>query len=64
MDNPWKERVLAYNRKRADVNDRAKDMQAVVEALAALPLLGQIKRLLPARVLEVLEKYGVGGTTN
>lgn len=59
MDNPWKERVLAYNRKRADVDDQAKDMQAVVEALAALPLLGQIKRLLPARVLEVLARYGL-----
>jgi len=59
VDNPWKERVLAYNRKRADADDKANDMQTVVDALTALPLLAQIKRLLPDKLLEVLARYGL-----
>ncbi len=61
VDNPWKDRVLAYNRKRSGVDEQARDMQEVIKALSSLPLLAQIKRLLPVRVVEVLEKYGVEG---
>ncbi len=61
VDNPWKDRVLAYNRKRSSVDEQARDMQEVIKALSSLPLLAQIKRLLPVRVVEVLEKYGVEG---
>ncbi len=59
MDNPWKERVLAYNRKRSSVDEQARDMQEVIKALSSLPLLAQIKRLLPDKLLEVLARYGL-----
>ncbi len=59
MDNPWKERVLAYNRQRSSVDEQARDMQEVIKALSSLPLLAQIKRLLPDKLLEVLARYGL-----
>ncbi len=59
VDNPWKERVLAYNRKRSSVDEQARDMQEVIKALSSLPLLAQIKRLLPDKLLEVLARYGL-----
>ena len=45
MANPWKERVLAFNRIRKDEGEKANDMQIVASKLAELPP-GQLKKLL------------------
>lgn len=57
MANPWKSRVLAYNRTLAERKEKAEDMDIVVSALLMLPP-GQLKKLLTNDVLEVLAKYG------
>lgn len=59
MANPWKEKILAYNRKRAAEGEKATDMDAVMRCLAKLPP-GQLKKLLDdEELLAVLRKYGV-----
>ena len=57
MANPWKEKVLAFNRKRAEEGEKASDMDVLIAALIKLPP-GQLKKILTVDVLEVLEKYG------
>ena len=59
MANPWREKVLEYNRKRADEGRKATDMDIVISKLAQLPP-GQLKKLLADEELcAVLRKYGV-----
>ena len=59
MANPWKEKILAYNRKRAAEGEKATDMDVVMRSLAKLPP-GQLKKLLDdEELLAVLRKYGV-----
>lgn len=58
MANPWKERVLAFNRKRKDADEKASDMELIAAKLARLPP-GQLKLLLDDEMLAVLEKYGI-----
>lgn len=54
--NPWKERVLAYNRKRAQADEKADDLMTL---LGALPK-GQVKQLLKDEACAaILNKYGV-----
>ena len=59
MPNPWKARVLAYNRIAAERAEKATDMDTIVAAMLKLPP-GQLKKLLTDEVLAVLAKYGYG----
>ena len=59
MKPELKERILAYNRARAEDKDKADDLMTL---LGALPP-GQVKRLLKDETCAaILEKYGIGGT--
>ena len=59
MANPWKDKVLAFNRKRADEGRKATDMDIVISKLAQLPP-GQLNKLLSDEELcAVLRKYGL-----
>ena len=59
MSNPWKDRVLAYNRQRKAEGEKASDMDVVIRKLGELPP-GQLKKLLTDEELcAVLRKYGV-----
>ena len=53
-----KQRILAYNREMADRKEKANDLMVIVGQLAKLPP-GQLKKVLTAEVLAVLEKYGL-----
>lgn len=55
--NPWKAKVLSFNRIAKERADKAEDMDVVVAALLALPP-GQLKKMLTDDVLAVLAKYG------
>ena len=56
MPNPWKERVLAYNKKRAQADEKASDLLALLDALPP----GQRKQLLKdEKCAEILRKYGI-----
>lgn len=58
MANQWKERVIAYNRHRKEVDEKASDMQIIADKLAQLPP-GQLKKILDDDMIAVLKKYGV-----
>jgi hypothetical protein len=59
MANPWKEKVLAFNRKRKAEGEKAEDMDVVIAKISKLPP-GQLKKLLTDEELcAVLRKYGV-----
>ena len=60
MANPWKERVLAFNRKRKETDEKASDMEIIASKIAKLPP-GQLKKLLDDEMLAILAKYGIGG---
>ena len=56
MANPWKKRVLAYNRKRLEADEKAADLVALLDALPP----GQRKQLLKDdKCAEILKKYGL-----
>ena len=57
MANPWKARVLAFNRRRQEEGEKAGDMDVLITAMMKLPP-GQLKKLLSDEVLAVLRKYG------
>lgn len=57
MPNPWKKKVLAYNQKRKEKDEKAADVDVLVQAMLELPP-GQQKKLFSADVLAVLAKYG------
>ena len=59
MANPWRDKVLAYNKRRADEGRKASDMDIVISKLGELPP-GQLKKLLADEELcAVLRKYGL-----
>lgn len=59
MDNKWREKVLAYNRRRAEEGEKASDMDVVIRKMGELPP-GQLKKLLTDEELTaVLRKYGM-----
>ena len=58
MANPWKERVLAYNKAMAERGEKAGDMDVLIAALSKLPP-GQLKKVLTDEVMQVLAKYGI-----
>lgn len=55
--NPWKKKVLAYNRIAKERADKAQDVDVLVSAFLKLPP-GQLKKMLTEEVLAVLSKYG------
>lgn len=56
--NPWKARVLAYNRDKAQQQEKANDL---ITLLSALPP-GQVKQLLKDETCAaILAKYGIAG---
>lgn len=57
MANPWKAKVLAYNRIAAERAEKATDMDVLVSALLKIAP-GQLKKVLTEDVLAVLSKYG------
>lgn len=58
-NNPWKDKVLAFNRKRADDGAKASDMDIVIRKLSDLPP-GHLKKLLTdEEMVAVLRKYGM-----
>lgn len=58
MANPWKDRVIAFNKKRKETDEKANDMQIIAGKIAKLPP-GQIKKILDEEVIAILKKYGV-----
>lgn len=59
MSNPWKDKVLDFNRIRKAEGMKASDMDVVIRKLGELPP-GQLKKLLTDEELcAVLRKYGV-----
>ena len=56
--NPWKKRAFEFNRRRADADEKAADMQRVAEKLAQLPP-GQLKHIMDDEMIDILRKYGV-----
>lgn len=56
MPNPWKEKVLKYNKTRKEQDEKANDLLTLLEALPP----GQRKQLLKnATCAAILEKYGI-----
>lgn len=57
--NPWKKKVLAFNAKRKEQDEKAGDVDVLVRAMLDLPP-GQQKKLFTDDddVLAVLKKYG------
>lgn len=59
MADPWRDKVLAFNKRRADEGRKATDMDIVISKLSELPP-GQLKKLLADEELcAVLRKYGL-----
>ena len=58
MANPWKDRVIVFNKKRKEADEKANDMQIIAEKMAKLPA-GQIKKILDEEAIAILKKYGV-----
>lgn len=55
MANPWKDKVLAFNRQRKEDGEKASDL---MKLLAALPP-GQVKNLMKDETCAaILRKYG------
>ena len=57
MANPWKGRILAYNKKIAEKGEKANDLDILVGEMMKLPP-GQLKKVLTDDVMSVLQKYG------
>lgn len=56
MPNPWKKKVLAYNKTRKEQDEKASDLLTLLEALPP----GQRKQLLKDKTCAaILEKYGI-----
>lgn len=56
MANPWKKKVLAFNQKRKDQDEKANDLMTLISALPP----GQRKQLLKDETCAaILEKYGI-----
>ena len=58
MANPWKDRVIAFNKKRKETDEKANDMQIIAAKIAKLPA-GQLKKILDEETITILKKYGV-----
>lgn len=58
MKPELREKILAYNRAAAQRQDKADDMDVLINAFLRLPP-GQLKKILTEEVMAVLAKYGV-----
>ena len=57
MSNPWKMKVLAYNKERDADREKADDLMTLLSALPP----GQVKNLLKDEACAaILRKYGIG----
>ena len=57
MKPELKEKILAFNRKRAEEGRKACDMDILIAGIFRLPP-GQLKKVLSDEVMAVLKKYG------
>lgn len=58
MANPWREKVLKYNRKRKAADEKAGDFEKLMQALPP----GQRRQLLKDETCaEILRRHGYGG---
>lgn len=58
MPNPWKKKVLNFNQRRKEQDEKANDLMTLLEALPP----GQVKQLLKNETCAaILAKYGIGG---
>ena len=56
MANPWKAKVLAYNKERAADREKADDLMTLLSALPP----GQVKSLMKnEKCAAILRKYGI-----
>ena len=58
MREELREKILAYNRAAAQRQEKADDMDVLMQAFLRLPA-GQLKKILTEDVMAVLAKYGV-----
>ena len=58
MKPELREKILAYNRAAAQRQEKADDMDVLINAFLRLPP-GQLKKILTEEVMAVLKKYGV-----
>lgn len=58
MSNPWKEKVLKFNRKRKSEEEKAFELDTLLERIKAMPK-GQLKKLVEdvPGLEELLNKY-------
>lgn len=56
MENPWKKRAFEFNRRRADADEKAKDLLTL---LHALPQGVRMQLLKNEECAEILNKYGI-----
>ena len=57
MKKELRERIYAYNKNRAEKDEKATDLDIIVSEIMKLPP-GQLKKVLTDEVLAVLKKYG------
>ena len=57
MKKELRERIIAFNKKRAIEGEKSSDLDILVNEIMKLPY-GQLKKVLTEPVMEVLAKYG------
>ena len=57
MKKELRERIYAFNKNRAEKDEKATDLDIIVAEIMKLPP-GQLKKVLTDEVLAVLKKYG------
>lgn len=60
MKPELKAKIIAYNKAVKMKSEKATDLDIIVSEIVKLPY-GQLKKVLTAEVLAVLEKYGITG---
>lgn len=59
MREELRNKIISYNISVAERTEKAVDLMIIVNELKKLPP-GQLKKVLTAEVIAVLEKYGIG----
>ena len=59
MREELRNKIISYNISVAEHTEKAADLMIIVNELKKLPP-GQLKKVLTAEVIAVLEKYGIG----